>query len=151
MHLGERGSTMSWLDELKEGDKVRVCARGVDIDEGIVKRQDDEQIVVEVPSAGHEDRYHAKSAFRAGSLAENWERIEPYERDAAMGEEPFTPYKFEQLSIEEAARVHPRLWATIESTLHLTQSNIALMVSIVVGTCGSCHDSEHGCQCWNDE
>lgn len=55
-----------------------------------------------------------------------------------MSEEPFTPYEFEQLSIEEASRVHPHLWATIESALHLTQSNIALMVSIVVGTCGTC-------------
>lgn len=68
-----------------------------------------------------------------------------------MTEEPFTPYEFERLSIEEAARDYPHLWATIEKTLHLTQSNIALMVSIVVGTCGACRDDASGCQCWNDE
>lgn len=68
-----------------------------------------------------------------------------------MTEEPFTPYEFKRLSIEEASQQYPRLWATIESTLHLTQSNIALMVSIVVGTCGACHDRHSGCQCWNDE
>lgn len=55
-----------------------------------------------------------------------------------MTEEPFTPYEFERLSIEEASQRYPHLWATIESTLHLTQSNIALMVSIAVGTCGTC-------------
>lgn len=134
---------MTWLDELKEGDKVHVCARAVDIDEGIVKRREDEQIVIEVLGTGHEDRYDAKSAFRAGSLAENWERIEPNPRGATMSEEPFTPYEFERLSIEEASQQYPHLWATIESTLHLTQSNIALMVSIVVATCPHCFNGPH--------
>lgn len=59
----------------------------------------------------------------------------------------FTPYEFEQLSIEEAARDYPHLWATIEKTLHLTQSNIALMVSIVVSTCSNCHNAAKGCNC----
>ena len=59
---------------------------------------------------------------------------------------------FEKLSVEEAKRDYPALWFTYRQYFsELSDEQIAIAVSVAVGTCPHCWEYPRGCKCWNDE
>lgn len=59
---------------------------------------------------------------------------------------------FEPLSIEEVKKDYHVLFETYQYEFpNSTEREIAIMVSIAVGTCPHCHESNRYCQCWNDD
>ena len=59
--------------------------------------------------------------------------------------------EFEKLSVEEAKQ-YPSLWVTYrEQFRELSDEQVAIAVSIAVGTCSECREEPRGCECWNDE
>lgn len=62
------------------------------------------------------------------------------------------PIEFERLSPVEAQTDFPELWLTVHNEFpQLTDDDRAKIVSLVVGTCGTCHSRGIRCHCWNDE
>ncbi len=59
--------------------------------------------------------------------------------------------EFDRITVMDAKAKHPELWETAKVTLALDDNRTALIVSLVIGICGDCHEAELGCQCWNDE
>lgn len=47
-------------------------------------------------------------------------------------------------------REYPYLTKRLRS-LVLSDQQIDQLIDIIVDTCGSCHNADAGCQCWNDE
>jgi len=70
-------------------------------------------------------------------------------------------FEFRHETVEGCQQEYPSLWATAKSSFpYLADDQIALVVSLVVGTCPHCHEAPStgtslqnmmGCQCWNDE
>ena len=61
-------------------------------------------------------------------------------------------FDFERLTVEAAQENYPVLWMAVAQALSdLNVAEVATVVSLVVGTCPSCHANNYGCQCWNDE
>ena len=64
---------------------------------------------------------------------------------------PFA-YQVRQITHYELQTDYPNLWETIKKEFPaLTIYEWAKIGSLVLGTCGHCHDDKTGCQCWNDE
>ena len=61
-------------------------------------------------------------------------------------------FNFERLTPEAAQENYPALWtAAVWALPDLNITETAIVVSLVVDTCPSCHAANRGCQCWNDE
>lgn len=61
-------------------------------------------------------------------------------------------YEFDRQSVDDARGIYPNLWRTAKHNLPtLTDEQVAIVVSLVVGTCPSCHDAEVGCYCTRDD
>lgn len=63
-----------------------------------------------------------------------------------------TPYHIKLYIPAEIEAEYPNLWATINKYFpDLPEDKQAIIGSIVMGTCHSCHNANKDCQCWNDE
>jgi hypothetical protein len=61
-------------------------------------------------------------------------------------------YDIEPMSVESAIGYHSNLWRTAKHNLPtLTDEQLAVVVSLVVGTCPHCHDNELDCYCSRDD
>jgi hypothetical protein len=60
-------------------------------------------------------------------------------------------YNDETIDLNEA-NIWPRLWRTINKDFtNLDEAARLRILRLVVGVCGTCHDNERDCACWNDE
>jgi hypothetical protein len=58
----------------------------------------------------------------------------------------------DEYSLDELKKQYPNLYITIKEKLpSLNNNQIAKVMNIAVGICGSCRDEANSCQCWNDE
>jgi hypothetical protein len=62
------------------------------------------------------------------------------------------PFSIYSLVAAEIIDEYPSLWATIQKYFpDEGEDKQALIASLVIGTCGHCHENATGCACWNDE
>ena len=60
--------------------------------------------------------------------------------------------KIEQITPDKARKDYPVLWAMVKERLQqLTDDEIAFIVSVAIGICHYCYESDSSCQCWNDD
>jgi hypothetical protein len=68
-----------------------------------------------------------------------------------MGDYEKQPIKYEVLSVMDL-KDYPKLMKTIDNDFPKASLGSKLKIaSLVIGTCGYCHNAEAGCQCWNDD
>ena len=62
------------------------------------------------------------------------------------------PYDLSAYAPIEIATEYPNLWATIcKYFADQNDNRKAAIASLVINTCGHCHDAASRCQCWSDD
>lgn len=67
-------------------------------------------------------------------------------------ESPVASYSYPLLTPQQVEAQYPHLWAAIrEAAPSLTAEGAARLASLMLGTCGRCHDAPKGCECWKEK
>lgn len=63
-----------------------------------------------------------------------------------------TTYTVAAYAPAEIEAEYPNLWATIGKYFNdLGEERKAVIGSLVISTCGTCHNDASSCRCWDDE